>query len=384
MAKRRVSAGRVRPGRTAAGGSVYVGIHFGVRATTVAVADALGTIQVVRKQPSIVGSPARSISAARTLVGETLAEARVTRDAVRVVGATVPGLVDQETGHCVLATNLGWHDFPLRSALTEALDVPVVVNNVAQAAAVAEGRVGAARRARSYVWIHVGSGVGSGIVLDGKLFFGRRGFSGEIGHCPVVYPGAPCGCGRLGCLETVASAKAIGRAAERAVAAGEPTVLAELPMPLSSTSVAAAAREGDPVARRILGEASEYLGRGIAYLLNVLNPEMVVLGGAVAQAGETLVGPVRASVARHSLLPAGVAVVPSTLGNRAELTGAIFLAMDHAAARGLGADEPATKLTTKPMTKAAAKPIAKKPMTKPRRAGAAPLSASARAASRRS
>ena len=371
MAKRRVSAGRVRPGRTAAGGSVYVGIHFGVRATTVAVADSLGAIQVVRKQPSIVGSPARSLSAARTLVGETLAEARVTRDTVRVVGATVPGLVDQETGHCVLATNLGWHDFPLRSALTEALDVPVVVNNVAQAAAVAEGRVGAARRARSYVWIHVGSGVGSGIVLDGKLFFGRRGFSGEIGHCPVVYPGAPCGCGRLGCLETVASAKAIGRAAESAVAAGEPTVLAELPMPLSSTSVAAAAREGDPVARRILGEASEYLGRGIAYLLNVLNPEMVVLGGAVAQAGETLVGPVRASVARHSLLPAGVAVVPSTLGNRAELTGAIFLAMDHAAARGFGADEPATKLSTKLSTK-------------PKGAGAAPLSARARAASRRS
>jgi predicted NBD/HSP70 family sugar kinase len=131
------------------------------------------------------------------------------------------------------------------------------------------------------------------------------------------------------------------RAAEGAVAAGEPTVLAELPPPLSSTAVAAAAREGDPVARRILGEASEYLGRGISYLLNVLNPEMVVLGGAVAQAGETLVGPVRASVARHSLLSAGVSVVPSTLGNRAELTGAIFMAIDHGAARGLAGDEPA-------------------------------------------
>jgi glucokinase-like ROK family protein len=310
-------------------GGVYIGIHFGVRATTVGVADGNGTIEVVRKQPSLVGSPARSLAAARVLVADALAEAGVSRGRVKVVGATVPGLVDQESGVCVLAPNLGWHDFPLRAALADELEAPVAINNVAQAAAVAEGRVGAARRARSYVWIHVGSGVGSGIVIDGKLFFGHRGFSGEIGHCPVVYPGSPCGCGRLGCLETVASAKAIVRAAEAAVVAGEPTVLAELPPPLSSTSVAAAAREGDPVARRILGEASEYLGRGISYLLNVLNPEMVVLGGAVAQAGETLVGPVRASVARHSLLSAGVAVVPSTLGNRAELTGAVYMAIDQ-------------------------------------------------------
>jgi predicted NBD/HSP70 family sugar kinase len=327
----------VRPVRavravTSQGGGVFIGIHFGVRATTVGVADAAGTIEVVRKQPSLVGSPARSLAAARVLVSDALAEAGVARGRVKVVGATVPGLVDQETGVCVLAPNLGWHDFPLRSALSDELEAPVAINNVAQAAAVAEGRVGAARRARSYVWIHVGSGVGSGIVIDGKLFFGRRGFSGEIGHCPVVYPGSPCGCGRLGCLETVASAKAIVRAAEGAVAAGEPTVLAELPPPLSSTSVAAAAREGDPVARRILGEASEHLGRGISYLLNVLNPEMVVLGGAIAQAGETLVGPVRASVARHSLLPGGVAVVPSTLGNRAELSGAVFMAIDSAGA----------------------------------------------------
>ncbi len=350
MAKRRVSAKRVRPARApgrangavsgGGGGDIYVGIHFGVRATTVGIADASGTFEVVRKQPSLVGSPARSLAAARVLMTDALAEARVSRARVRVVGATVPGLVDQETGVCVLAPNLGWHDFALRAALAHEVDAPVAINNVAQAAAVAEGRVGAARRAKSYVWIHVGSGVGAGIVIDGKPFFGRRGFSGEIGHCPVVYPGTTCGCGRLGCLETVASAKAIVRAAEHAVAAGEPTVLAELPPPISSTSVAAAAREGDPVARRILGEASEYLGRGISYLLNVLNPEMVVLGGAVAQAGETLVGPVRASVARHSLLSAGVAVVPSTLGNRAELTGAVFMAIDHGVAHGFAAVAP--------------------------------------------
>jgi predicted NBD/HSP70 family sugar kinase len=351
MAKRRASAKRARPvravgtrvraGVSSGGGAVYVGIHFGVRATTVGVADGGGTIEVVRKQPSLVGSPARSLAAARMLVADALVEAGVSRSRVKVVGATVPGLVDQESGVCVLAPNLGWHDFPLRAALSDELDAPVAINNVAQAAAVAEGRVGAARRARSYVWIHVGSGVGSGIVLDGKLFFGSRGFSGEIGHCPVVYPGSPCGCGRLGCLETVASAKAIVRAAEHAVQAGEPTVLAELPPPLSSTAVAAAAREGDPVARRILGEASEYLGRGISYLLNVLNPEMVVLGGAVAQAGETLVGPVRASVARHSLLSAGVAVVPSTLGNRAELAGAVFMAVDQAGAEAAAEPPPA-------------------------------------------
>ena len=179
------------------------------------------------------------------------------------------------------------------------------------------------------MWLYVGSGVGSGVVIDGRVFYGRRGFSGEIGHCPVVEDGPECGCGRRGCLETVASAMALGRAVEAALAAGEPTVLGAMVGPLDAGAIAAAARDGDRVAGRILSDFSEHLGRGISYLLNVLNPEMIVLGGPVAQAGDVLLEAVRASVARHALLPKGVAIVPSALPDRAELTGAVLLAMDQ-------------------------------------------------------
>jgi glucokinase-like ROK family protein len=309
--------------------AAYLGIHFGVRATTVAVADAQGTIRLVRGQPSTPAAPARTLATLGPMVADLLDAADVPRSRVEAAGATVPGLIDQESGVCVLAPNLRWQNVPLRDALAEELGVPVSVHNITQAAAVAEGRVGAARGARSYVWVYVGSGVGSGVVDDGRLFVGRHGFSGEIGHCPVIEGGPLCACGRRGCLETVASTMALARAAEEAIAGGEPTLLARVPAPVDAASITAAARDGDAVSLRILAHAGEHLGRGISYLLNVLNPEMVVLGGPVAQAGELLLDRVRAAVARHALVPSGVAIVASRLGDRAELTGAVLLAMDQ-------------------------------------------------------
>jgi predicted NBD/HSP70 family sugar kinase len=195
---------------------------------------------------------------------------------------------------------------------------------------VAEGRQGAARGVRSYVWVYVGSGVGAGVVIDGRLFYGQSGFSGEIGHCPVVEDGPACACGRRGCLEAVASSMALSRAVHDAVARKEPTLLASHGRePIDTVTIAAAAAEGDAVAHRILAQAAEHLGRGISFLLNVLNPEMIVLGGPVALAGESFLREVRGAVARHALLPHGVAVVPSTLGDKAELTGAVLLAMER-------------------------------------------------------
>ena len=309
--------------------AAYLGIHFGVRATTVAVADARGTIRLVRGRPSVHGQPAQTMRAIRPLVAEALQAAKVPRSRVEAAGATVPGLVDHDSGVCVLAPNLGWRDFALRDALTEELHVPVVVNNHTQAAAVAEGRLGAARGVRSYVWVYVGRGVGSGVVIDGRIFYGRSGFSGEIGHCPVVEDGPLCACGRRGCLEAVASTMAIGRAVEEAIARKETTTLRPNGAGIDAAVLAAAAAEGDAVAARILAQIGERLGRGISFLLNVLNPEMIVLGGSVAAAGEALLREVRASVARHALLPHGVAIVPSALGDKAELTGAVLLAMEQ-------------------------------------------------------
>jgi predicted NBD/HSP70 family sugar kinase len=309
--------------------AAFLGIHFSARGTSVAVADARGVMRAFAEQPSAKDSPERIMEALVPLVDHALASANVPRSRLQSLGVAMHGPVEQSTGVCVVSPNLGWHDVPLRAMMAETFGLPVVVHNEAHAAAVAEGRMGAAQGVASYVWLYSGVGVGSGVVIDGKLFFGFRGFGGEIGHCAVADNGRVCACGRRGCLETVASGMAIARAARQAAAGSEPTSLKSARRPLDAEAVTMAAREGDKVARRILSEVGEYLGKGISYLLNILDPEMVVVAGDPANAGEALFEPLRASVARHALQPEGVRIVPSVLGTRAEILGAVLLGMDH-------------------------------------------------------
>jgi N-acetylglucosamine repressor len=174
--------------------------------------------------------------------------------------------------------------------MAQAGAVPVVVHNVTNAGAIAEGRVGAAKGARSYVWVCVGHGLGAGIVIDGQLFSGTKGFSGEIGHCPGVDDGQLCSCGLRGCLETLASGKAIERIASEAARGCEPTQLSAHSAPFDTAVVLDAARAGDAVAQRILCEVGQHLGVGLSK----------------------------------------VEVVASTLGDRAGLMGSVIAAMDQA------------------------------------------------------
>jgi predicted NBD/HSP70 family sugar kinase len=310
--------------------AAYLGVHFGLQNITVAVADGRGQIFETRSREAIFDSPARSLKALRPLVTEALRAAHVPRARLEGVAATVPGLYDQESGVCVLAPNLGWRDFPVRAALAEELGMPVTVHNMTNARAVAEGRVGAARGVHSYVYVYAGLGIGSGIVTDGRLFLGQRGLSGEVGHCPVVSDGPLCGCGRRGCLEAVASTMAIIRGVEQAMAAGVQTMLRDR-APLSATAITQAARDGDALSCRILDEAGQHLGRGVAYLINILNPEMVVLAGPYVAAGEALLAPLRTSVAQYAIQSEGVAIVPAILGENADLIGAVQMVMDQTA-----------------------------------------------------
>jgi predicted NBD/HSP70 family sugar kinase len=208
------------------------------------------------------------------------------------------------------------------------LGVPVVVNNVTSASAIAESRAGVAKGVRSFVWAYVDSGVGAGIMIDGHVFSGTQGFSGEIGHCAVVAGGPLCSCGMRGCLETLVSGPAIVRAAEAALVAGEQTSLRSA-APLDQAAVAKAARAGDAVALRIFAAVGEHLGVGVSYLVNILDPQMIVLGGGVMEAGDLLLEHTRGSIARHSLKGARIPVVVSALGDDAGLIGAVFAAMDQ-------------------------------------------------------
>jgi glucokinase-like ROK family protein len=310
--------------------AAYLGLRFGVHTTTVAIADARGEVRTIKEAPTVAGDPHASVRAALELFDPALAEAGLPRERLASVGVTVPGMVDTRTGTVALAPNLGWNNVPIRELLQQALELPVVVHNVTNAGAIAEGRIGAAKGARSYVWVYVGHGLGAGIVIDGQLFYGTKGFSGEIGHCSVVEDGPLCSCGLRGCLETLASGRAIERLAAEAVAGSEPTQLSQHPTPFDASAVFDAARAGDVVAQRILRQVGERLGIGLSYLVNLLDPELVVLGGRVMQAADFILDGARESVARHALQGSKVQVVASTLGDRAGLMGSVISAMDQA------------------------------------------------------
>jgi N-acetylglucosamine repressor len=308
--------------------AAYLGIGFGVETTTVALADARGEIRVRREVPTLHADPEGTVAAAAALAEEVCEAAGFPRDRLQGVGVTVPGLVKVESGLVATAPNLHWVDVPIRDMLTAALGVPVVVNNVTSASAIAESRAGVAKGVRSFVWAYVDSGVGAGIVIDGHVFSGTQGFSGEIGHCAVVAGGPVCSCGMRGCLETLVSGPAIVRAAEAAIAAGEQTSLRGV-TPLDQQAVANAARSGDAVALKIFASVGEHLGVGVSYLVNILDPQMIVLGGGVMEAGDLLLESTRASIAHHSLKGARIPVAVSALGDDAGLIGAVFAAMDQ-------------------------------------------------------
>jgi glucokinase-like ROK family protein len=310
--------------------AAYLGIRFGVHTTTLAIADARGEVRAIKETPTPMGDPHAAIRAALALLDSLLEEAGLPRGRLQSVGVTVPGMVDTRSGVVAFAPNLGWNDVPVRALLQQALDLPVVVHNVTSSGALAEGRVGAAKGTRSYVWVYVGHGLGAGIVIDGQLFSGTKGFSGEIGHCPIVDDGPLCSCGLRGCLETLASGKAIERIAAEAARGSEPTSLAAHKGPFDAAIVLEAARAGDAVAQRIFRDVGHHLGVGLSFLINVLDPELLVLGGRVMEGAEYILEGARASVARHTLRSSKVEVVASTLGDRAGLMGSVISAMDQA------------------------------------------------------
>jgi predicted NBD/HSP70 family sugar kinase len=293
--------------------AAYLGVRFGVHTTTVAISDARGAIVASKDVATVVGNAEASVESAVALVDEVLAAANVPRKRLQAAGVAVGGLVDFRTGVCVLSPNLGWKSFALREAFEARLELPVVVNNVTAAAALAEGRLGAAQGLRTYVWVYAGTGIGAGIVIDGQVFYGHRGFSGELGHCRLGKNGP--------ILEDVASARAL---VER-----KRSGLSEYGAELGAFDVLRAARSGDALAQDIVAEAARHLGVGISYVLNVLNPEQVVLGGPMIEAGECLFGPLRESLAAHALAPESVQIVPTALGDRAATAGAVLAAMDQ-------------------------------------------------------
>lgn len=307
-----------------------VGVQVGGRGTTIVVADAAGEEVGRLQRPAVRRKAPEALQRLAEHVTEAIDQAGIAHKRVAAVCVCVPGLVDADAGVCLLAPTLGWRNVDVRGPLAKALKTPVFVHNTAQAAAVADHREGAGQGADDVVLLSIGSGIGAGIVSDGRLLHGAGGMAGEIGHCQVPGVTEKCTCGKVGCLETVASGPAIVRAAQRALGKRKGSALAKLPAAgLTPEAVAAAAAEGDGLAQDLLAEAGRRLGTAASWLINLLNPEVLVVAGGLAEAGEGLLGPLRQTVEEHTLpqSAAGVEIKASALGQDAEVRGAVLLAL---------------------------------------------------------
>lgn len=306
----------------------YVGVDLGGTRLRVAAADAQGRIVAVRRQPTKAEEgPQRVIARIAATVQEVLGESRIGRSRVRALGIGLPGPVDPARGLVHSPANLpGWEDVPLNALLTRMTGIPSFLHHDAHLAALGELHRGVAKGTRDMIYVTVSTGIGAGLVLDGRLYAGARGSAGEVGHIVIQPDGPRCNCGNRGCLEALASGTAIAREAREGVRRGVRTSLRRIEPPgPTARDVDRAARAGDAFARRLLQGAGAALGIGLGTLVNLFNPEMIVIGGSVMNAGRLIADPMRASMARSSFASArkDLRVVRPRLGADVGLVGAI-------------------------------------------------------------
>lgn len=254
------------------------------------------------------------------------------RDVARgteAISIAAPGPLDPWKGIIHQAPNLpGWRDVPLVDILHHTFKVPIYLNNDANLAALGEHRFGAGQGVNDLIYLAISTGIGGGIITQGMLLMGAKGLAGEVGHMILEPEGPPCGCGGRGHLESLASGPAIARRAMEEIEKGTKTSITRLVEgklgKVTAKVVAQAAQEGDPLAKSIFKEAGFYIGLGIANLLHILNPQLVILGGGVSKAGDLLFDPVRATVTARTMssYQEGLKIVPAALGGDVGLLGA--------------------------------------------------------------
>lgn len=253
------------------------------------------------------------------------------RDDLDVVGVGIgsPGPLDTKRGIVLLTPNLGWRDFPLRDRVSDAVGLPATLDNDANCAIFGEWWRGGARGARVVVGLTIGTGIGGGIVLDGRVFHGASDIAGEIGHMSIDSTGRRCKCGNYGCLEAYASGTAIAARAIEGLEAGQESRLPERVngdlRGITAQIVYDAARDGDEYALEVIADTAQFLGTGVANLINIFNPEIMVICGGVTAAGERLFRPLRREVVRRAFKPAVemCRIVPGSLTGTAGVYGAV-------------------------------------------------------------
>ncbi len=326
-----------------------VGIHFGVDTIRVGVTDLFGKLhsyQVISHPIEI--APQDLLERAVGLVEEMIGRAGAQRGDLVGLGVGASGLVDPDTGVNVLAPNLGWRNIPMRQFFADRTGLPVMVDNNVRAMALAEAMFGAGRGVNTLAFVYGRVGVGAGFVVGGNVYRGSRAGAGEIGHTTMIPAGgAPCRCGNTGCLETLVSEPELVRQARVLAARAPDSLLAALldrsagepnpndanggsPAETPIEQVFAAARGGDRGALELLDQAAIYLGTALANLVNLVNPDMIILGGMFAAGADLFLPRVEETMRRRSFAGLGeqVALRVTTFGRKVGVIGAAALALD--------------------------------------------------------
>lgn len=253
---------------------------------------------------------------------------------IRGIGIGAPGAVDTETGRVIFAPNLpGWKDVPLKKSLGKLLDVPVFLGNDCNVCTLGVFDQEYKAKPRDLIGIFIGTGIGGGLILNGDLYHGHNLTAGEIGHMVIEVNGPKCGCGNRGCFEALASRTAIFREIQAAVKDGQQTLLTDMLgkdlSDMRSGDLRKAIRRGDKLATKVVEAAAEFAGIGVANLINLLNPEIVVIGGGVIEALADEMMPTLIKAAKEHVMPgtmSGIEIKASKLGDNAGITGAAVLA----------------------------------------------------------
>ncbi len=266
------------------------------------------------------------------MVNDAIAEVTeahgTTQAAVAGVGIGSPGPLNRKTGTVINTPNLGWRNFPLRDLISNSVKLPCTLDNDANCATYGEWWLGAGRGTQSLVGFTLGTGIGGGIVLNGEIYHGCSDVAGEIGHMTIDSNGRKCKCGNYGCLEQYASGPAIASRAVEGMEAGAESLLEEMVDgkldDVTAATVYEAAVQGDPYATEVMKDTAKFLGAGVASMINILNPEMVVIAGGVTRAGDHLFTPLIAEVRRRAFRSAQECcrIVPAELPGTAGVVGA--------------------------------------------------------------
>jgi glucokinase len=314
---------------------LFGGIDLGATKILSLVVSRTGSLLAEDIRPSL-GAEGRDAVIGRMVASlrECLATVGVDGRQLAAIGVSAPGPVDDAAGVTNPPNLPGWHDVPLASLIGSQLNARCTLENDANAAAFAEHRWGAGRGSRHMLFLTVSSGVGGGIIIDGAIYRGVSGAAGEMGHVTIHENGRRCPCGRRGCLEAYSSGLAIAKQGYRIGrrASGALHARRAAAEPLTAKAIYELATAGDETARRLIADAGRHLGTGLASLINIFDPELIVLGGSLTKMGDLYLGPAQATVQRECSAQArrDVRIVIGELGDRAPALGVATLALETA------------------------------------------------------